>query len=821
MRKPFILSMLLLSTLFLSAQVKLYRQLPEIPVSEKFKVEIRQENNPFQQVFTYGIPVTERVLVTKTEHIAMFAFEPKSGPVEVKISSQSGENLDANSIELVNKTVPNVSISCKDGSMFIKLSESKKQLFVRLKNDPGNPLNIFADPIQESPISATANVFRFEARKTPYVQTAQYDRFTVSNDVDVVYIEDGALIKGTIHTAKDRTKPLKIMGQGMVIGNGGILNGAANIPYNAIVATKGIGNSIEGITVMKSRHFSMDIGENGHIDNVKLFGYAYNNDGIVAGKNSMVENSFLKVNDDHIKLYNDSIIVRNCIFYVQTNGGVIQFAWNRIDPGDYCLVENCEVVACEYENCGDPETGQGGLAHCFISLREAEEDGKVLKNTVIKDILIQGQLQRFLGINGFSFKGVTVEGLTLENINVLNAPLKQSWVYTKDGNQADIQFRNVMFGKRKAEASDFKTSGEVKLEFKEKRNVFKYQNPISSGIDTNGVRDCQVLRDGDLWYMTATSYPHWSRQETNGNLNKGVVLYQSDDLLNWKFVNYVVKRPDIGNWYYNRFWAPEIHKIGGKYYASFNCRNDSLGYVGQYGGYAVADQITGPYKVVTDEKPLMGGNDLTFFEDTDGKVWAFWNRGRDFGIGFAQIDLATGKFLTEPQSAIKPGKVDYEIDSNGEVVKVPGYDGQLIPKVAKYYSWDAIGIEGAYVIKHENVYYLFYSSWTRGYEIGYATAPAVNGPWTKHDDEPFYGAQSKAACKKNGFEWKGDPNNPFDQVGHNEIFTGPDGRLWISCHGIIPGKAPMLVIDPIWFEKDETVKSNGPTYTKQVVPIKN
>jgi hypothetical protein len=465
MRKLFILSTFLLSAIFLSAQVKLYRQLPEIPVSGKFKVEIRQGNKSYRQIFIYGLPVTERVLVTKTEHISMFAFEPKSGPAEIKISSLSGEKLDANSIELVNKTIPNVSVSFKDGSMFIKLAEAKKQLFVRLKNDPGNPLNIFADPIQESPISPTANVFRFKASKTPYVQTTQYDRFTVPNEVDVVYIEDGALIKGTIHSAKDRTKPLIIMGQGMVIGNGGILNGAANIPYNAIVATKGIGNSIEGITIMKSRHFSMDIGENGHIDNVKLFGYAYNNDGIVAGKNSMVENSFLKVNDDHIKLYNDHVTVRNCTFYAQTNGGIIQFAWNRINPGDFCLVENCEVVASEYENCGDPETGQGGLAHCFISLREAEEDGKVLKNTIIKNILIQGQLQRFMGINGLSFKGVTVEGLVLENIEVLNAPHKQSWVYTKDDNQVDIQFRNVMFGKRKAEVSDFKSSGNVKLNF--------------------------------------------------------------------------------------------------------------------------------------------------------------------------------------------------------------------------------------------------------------------------------------------------------------------------------------------------------------------
>ena len=462
--KTKVLTFLFLFAAFhLSAQVKIYRQLPELALSTVFKVEITQGDQAYQPAYTYAVPVTERVLVTKNEHIAMFGFEPESGPVEIRVSSPTGEKLDENSIELVNKTVKGASVSYADGAMVIRLNDAKVQLFVRLKNDHGNPLNIFADPVKESEIPSSAKVYRFHASDKPYIQTAEYDRFTIPNDVDVVYIEDGALVKGTIHTAKDRTKPVKVMGQGMVIGNGGILHGAANIPYNAVVMTRGVGNSIEGITVMKSRHFSMDIGEKGHIDNVKLFGYAYNNDGIVAGDSSLIENTFLKVNDDHIKQYNENVIVMNCTIYVQTNGGVIQFAWNRIDPGDHYLVENCEVVACEYENCGDPELNQGAIAHCFVSLREAEEDGKLLKNVTIRNILIQGQLQRFMGINGYSFKGVTVDGLKLENIRVEKEPLTESWVYTKDANSINVEMKNVMFGNRPAKLADFKTLGDVNL----------------------------------------------------------------------------------------------------------------------------------------------------------------------------------------------------------------------------------------------------------------------------------------------------------------------------------------------------------------------
>jgi len=359
---------------------------------------------------------------------------------------------------------------------------------------------------------------------------------------------------------------------------------------------------------------------------------------------------------------------------------------------------------------------------------------------------------------------------------------------------------------------------------KKENGFFIYQNPIKNGIDPKGLRDCQVFRDGDWWYMTGTSYPHWGRQEKNGELNKGVALYKSKDLTNWQFIKYIVQAGTKDKWYHRRFWAPEVQKIKGKYYALFNCNNDELGFPGQHPGYAVADQLEGPYTIVTEKKPLCDGNDLTFFEDKDGKVWAFWNRGREFGIGFAQIDLATGTFLTEPKSAIKPSSVDYDYDQNGELLKVPGYDGRLIPKVKKYHDWDAIGIEGAYVIENNGTYYLFYSSWTRGYEIGYATATNIQGPWVKNESNPFYGAQSKQACKKNGFEYTGDVNNPFNQVGHNAIFKGPDGKFWLSCHGIMDSKKdeqPFLVMDPIWFDENGKVKSNGPTYTEQKIKINN
>jgi xylan 1,4-beta-xylosidase len=352
--------------------------------------------------------------------------------------------------------------------------------------------------------------------------------------------------------------------------------------------------------------------------------------------------------------------------------------------------------------------------------------------------------------------------------------------------------------------------------------VFRYQNPVTTGLDPRGVRDCQIFREGGRWYLVPTAWPHWPWQEKGDVRNPGVTLYSSDDLLSWRNEGVLVPRPSPERWYARRFWAPEVHRIRGRYYATFNCSNPDYGYPGQHFGYAVADTLLGPYRVVTADKPLGTGNDFTLFEDDDGKVWAFWSsRDRNFGIGFAQLDLDQARFLTEPASAILPGRIEFEQDAQGETVIVAGYQGRPEPKIRRCHDWDSVGIEGPAVIRHEGRYLLFFSSWTRGYEIGVASAPRVSGPWTKLPGNPFYGAQSEASCRKHHIPYSGDTSSRFGQVGHNSVFRGPDGRLWLSCHGILrdKGAVPMLVIDPIHFDATGNPTRRSPSFTAQSIPL--
>jgi beta-xylosidase len=263
--------------------------------------------------------------------------------------------------------------------------------------------------------------------------------------------------------------------------------------------------------------------------------------------------------------------------------------------------------------------------------------------------------------------------------------------------------------------------------------------------------------------------------------------------VNWTFEKLLIDRSEIepSAWYRDRFWAPEIHKIQGRYYLLVNCAYAAgTGYLDSMGGLvAIADDLMGPYTVLTESKPFAFGNDLSFFEDQDGRVYAFWNGRKE--ILAAEVDMEEMHPIGEP------------------VIILSSTRG----------TWDSIGVEGPYVIRHEDEYYLIYSSWTRGYEIGYARAPGPLGPWVKGSNNPVYGAQNPVACEQKGMEYTGNPDLPFEAVGHGQIFTGPDGGLWISCHAIEKGQPPFLCIDPIAFDKNGDILRREPSYTPQSVSI--
>ncbi len=161
----------------------------------------------------------------------------------------------------------------------------------------------------------------------------------------------------------------------------------------------------------------------------------------------------------------------------------------------------------------------------------------------------------------------------------------------------------------------------------------------------------------------------------------GVALYSTRDFKAWKFENWLVKSAELPDDcpYKDRFWGPEIHKIGGKYYLIFAADNwikHEFNSAGKWGtaGYTfigIADKINGPYEHFTYVDG--GACDTTLFEDSDGKTYAFIPRGN---IDVQEIDLsriARGfvKLIGQPTRIVTADNSDIGLTAKPEYLEGP------------------------------------------------------------------------------------------------------------------------------------------------------
>lgn len=340
-----------------------------------------------------------------------------------------------------------------------------------------------------------------------------------------------------------------------------------------------------------------------------------------------------------------------------------------------------------------------------------------------------------------------------------------------------------------------------------KTREFRYTNPITRDTAIS-MRDHCIIKVGDKWYCTGTSNPVWTGP------NPGVRLLVSDDLIHWEQHSWLIdagKLPEDCP-YNGRFWAPEIHYIQGKYWLTVNSgkvtKEDPKGMDTHSVWLFSSDEVTGPYSLVNGPLTPQYNNDATLFEDEDGQVY-FYCSGN--GLFQAKIDLKTGK-LTTP--------IEKFLDK-----RQPGWP-----------EWMVGGIEGPFVIKRDGTYFMFFSTWTRGYEVGLLKSKTPLGPWELVSEEPIFGTRKKGYRPElaigGGYDHLKfqDTEDPYCETGHNALFIGPDGNIWSSCHYMgyeqrpYPycqelqdwEKMPQMGYEPVYYENGRFY-INGPTWTEQII----
>ncbi len=323
--------------------------------------------------------------------------------------------------------------------------------------------------------------------------------------------------------------------------------------------------------------------------------------------------------------------------------------------------------------------------------------------------------------------------------------------------------------------------------------TFTYTNPLPFQYEALGairreIRDPCVIREKDTYYLVFTVWPFANRQENRLHLpnqggSPGIKLYSSKDLKNWKFENWLVRSDELPENcpHKNRFWAPEIHKMGGRYYLIFTADNwikKEYNPAGTWGtaGYAfvgVGNKITGPYNNITYIEG--GACDTSLFEDVNGKTYAIIPA---YNIYVQQIDL----------TRIDEGQV-----------KLFG-----LRKLAVQCKNDDIGLkaeadyqEGPWMFRRDGRYFLLYAGPYReakntperqGYWAGIAYSDNIMGPWKK------------------------DPRGQVFHGGHMAVFYGPDDRFWFSYRWEMDNRhRGLLCIDPITIDRKGLVRCSGPS----------
>ncbi|MDB6039528.1 MAG: hypothetical protein JWM99_3369, partial [Verrucomicrobiales bacterium] len=255
-----------------------------------------------------------------------------------------------------------------------------------------------------------------------------------------------------------------------------------------------------------------------------------------------------------------------------------------------------------------------------------------------------------------------------------------------------------------------------------------YSNPVISG----DYPDPSVIRvDKDYWATATTS--DWAPL---------FPLMHSTDLVNWKQVgNVFKKRPD---WAVGMFWAPEISQYQGKFFVYYvgRQRNGPLSIA-----VATAEKPQGPY---TDHGPMIGQDagsiDPVPITDEKGARYLVWKE--------------------DGNSRKQPTPIwAQELSPDG--TKLIGEMHELIRNDV---PWEGNLVEGAFVLKHGDYFYMFYSGnaccgRACTYGLGVARAKKLLGPWEKNPANPVI-----------------EGNDTWKCPGHGSIVSDPSGNDYLMYH---------------------------------------
>ena len=457
--------------------------------SPLYRVRVSNESGKFTDSFVYRSLNTadfsmfpEGTFMADANHWTNFSFEG-SVTVEVEKIGHSGPRDTV--VRPLHRQIKTNTLGNKiqftldrPGQFSVEIDEADDLI--------SNPLLIFGNPIEKSiPSPESAEIWDYSKLGLPPVDRTKpitiYFPRGVHNLIhdhkvplrpgyqlhsgDSVYLAPGAYVIGSFRSS-GKTEKITVRGRGTISALGEPFvktkfrplkkNAAIEFSYGRcaehLIELSGRKHLVEGIVFTDPSHFNVNIGDDSRIENVKCFGWHYSTDGLGLGNNTAVRDSFMKVNDDSFKLYNDGIDIADCVIWQQFNGGAFQFSWGHRGVKNGLTVRNIDIIHDEHR----AEANNRGLFSC-VKLENAP-----MRNLHFEDIRIEGDTYRLIDLR--AGRGAVIENLLLKNVSVSGTILDANYLRARGGSFVGTTFENLTIsGKRVTNPKEMKlvTEGTV------------------------------------------------------------------------------------------------------------------------------------------------------------------------------------------------------------------------------------------------------------------------------------------------------------------------------------------------------------------------
>jgi hypothetical protein len=328
---------------------------------------------------------------------------------------------------------------------------------------------------------------------------------------DVIYIAGGAYLRGSIRAEEGNGRMLQdvhVIGRGVISGERTARRDDKD--YDAFVA--GRGSTIEGITISDPPHFGVGGLQSG-VNWVKVMGWYGSTDAFAIRREAVIQNSFSKVNDDHIKAEPNQTVDNN-VFWLQLNGSAVSLGYTYSDNRSGFTMTNSDVLhADSTERNAVIQATMGG--------------GATIHNYHFEDIRIEGDATSVFGLAVRPNQWVDVpaygnlRNMTFRNITVTGRLLESNWLYgfSRQHVVSNLRFDNLRINGRlitNGVEGGFAYGPYVEnIYFLQNGNVLAVENSITSLPQTTGV----YLPEADAWVreehpdqnfgLASTAIPSW------------------------------------------------------------------------------------------------------------------------------------------------------------------------------------------------------------------------------------------------------------------------------------------------------------------------